>query len=62
MKLSGSGRDDNCIPIPRVTVERQKKETKWMLAFQTVYPYGPNEGEDDKYMAEKEGRAVGNQF
>ena len=33
-----------------------------MLAFQTVYPYGPNEGEDDKYMAEKEGRAVGNQF
>ena len=30
-KLSGSDRDDNGIPIPGITVERQKKETKWML-------------------------------
>ena len=36
--LSGSGRDDNGIPIPSITVERQKKETKWMLTLQTVYP------------------------
>ena len=32
-KLSGSGRDDNGNPIPGVTVERQKKETKWMLSL-----------------------------
>ena len=37
-KLSRSGRDDSGIPIPVVTVERQKKETKWMLTLQTVYP------------------------
>ena len=41
-KLSESGTDDNGIPIPDVTVERQKKETKWMLTLQTVYPYGLN--------------------
>ena len=29
-KLSGSGRDDNGIPIPYVTVVRQKKKTNWM--------------------------------
>ena len=39
-KLSGSGRDDNGISTPGVTIERQKKETKWMLNLQTVYPYG----------------------
>ena len=33
-KLSRSGRDDNGNPIPGVTVERQKKETKWMLTVQ----------------------------
>ena len=42
-KLSGSGRDDNGNPIPGVTVERQKKETKWMLTLQTTYPYGLND-------------------
>ena len=42
-ELSGSGRDGNHIPIPGVTVERQKKETKWMLTIQTVYPYGLND-------------------
>ena len=31
--LSGSGRDDNGIPIPGVAVERQKKEAKWMLTL-----------------------------
>ena len=38
-KLSGSGRDDSGISIPEVTVESHKKETKWMLTLQTVYPY-----------------------
>ena len=52
-KLSGSGRDDNGNPIPGVTVERQKKETKWMLTLQTVYPYGLNDRVGDEYMAEK---------
>ena len=57
-KLSGSGRDDNDIPIPGVTVERQKKETKWMLTLQTVYPYGLNDRVGDEYMVEKESRVV----
>ena len=30
-KLSGSGRYDSGIPVPGVTVEKQKKKTKWML-------------------------------
>ena len=51
-RLSGSGTDDNVTRIPDVTVERQKKETKWMLTLQTIYPY----------MAEKESRIVGNKF
>ena len=42
-KLSGSRRNDNGIPIPGVTAERQKNETKWMLTFQTVHPYGLND-------------------
>ena len=42
-KLSGTGRDDNGIPIPGLTAERQKKKTKWLLTPQTVYPYGLND-------------------
>ena len=61
-KLSGSGRDDNGNPIPGVTVERQKKETKWVLTLQTVYPYGLNDRVGDEYMAEKDSRVVGNKF
>ena len=30
-KLSASGRDDNGNPIPGITVEKQKYETKWMF-------------------------------
>ena len=60
--LSGSGRDDNCIPIPGVKVERQKKETKWMLTLQTVYPYGLNHRVGDEYMAEKDSGVVGSKF
>ena len=52
-ELYGSGRDDNGIPIPGVRVERQKKETKWMLTLQTVYPYGLNDRVGDEYMVEK---------
>ena len=37
-KLSGSGRDYNTMPIPGITVERQKKETKWVITLQAVYP------------------------
>ena len=61
-KLSGSGRDDNGNPIPGITVERQKKEIKWMLTLQTVYPYGLNDRVGDEYMAEKDNRVVGNKF
>ena len=61
-KLSGSGRDGNGIPIPGVTFERQKKETKWMLTLQTVYPYGLNDKVGDEYMTKKESRVVGNKF
>ena len=61
-KLSGFGRDDNGIPIPGVTAEKQKKKTKWMLTFQTVYPYGLNDRVGAEYMAEKESRVVGNMF
>ena len=46
--------------IPGVTVERQKKEMKWMLTLQTVYPYGLNDRVGDKYMAEKDSGAVAN--
>ena len=53
-KLFGSGRDDNSIPIPGVTTERQKKETKWMLILQKFYPYGLNERVGDECMAEKD--------
>ena len=35
-KLSGSGRDDNGIRIPGVTVIRQKKERQWTLTIRTV--------------------------
>ena len=61
-KLSVSGRDDNGNPISGVTVERQKKETEWMLTFQTVYWYGLNDRVGDEYMAEKDSRVVGNKF
>ena len=61
-KLSGFERDDNGIPIPGVTVERQKKETKWMLTLQAVYPYGLNDRVGDGYVAEKDSRVVGNKF
>ena len=52
-KLSASGRDDNGIPIPGVTVESHKKERKWMLTLQTVHPYGLNDRVGDEYMVEK---------
>ena len=45
-----------------ITVERQKKKTKWMLTLQTVYPYGLNDRAGDEYMAEKESRVVGSKF
>ena len=61
-KLSGSGRDDSGITVPGVTVARQKKETKWMLTFHTVYPYGLIDRVGDEYMVEKESRVVGNGF
>ena len=59
-KLSGSGKDDNGIPIPGITLERQKKEAKWMLTLQTGYLYGLNDRVGGKYMAKK--RVVGNKF
>ena len=59
-KLSRLGRDDKGIPISGVTVERQKKETKWMLTYQTVYLYGLNDRVGDEYMAQS--RVVGNKF
>ena len=43
-------------------VERQKKETKWMLKLQTVYPYGLNDRVGDKYMTQRESRVVDNMF
>ena len=33
-----------------------------MLILQTVYPYGLNDRAGDEYMAEKDGRVVGNKF
>ena len=42
---------NNGITVPGVTVERQKKETKWTL--QTVYPYGLNDIVDDEYMVKR---------
>ena len=45
--------NDNGIPITGVTVEGQKKETKWMLTLQTIYRYGLNDRVGDEYMAEK---------
>ena len=48
-KLSGSERDDNGIPILGVTVEGEKKETKWMLTILgNVYPYGLNDRVGDE--------------
>ena len=61
-KLCGSDRDDSGIPIPCVTVKRQKIETKWMLTLQTVYRYGLNDRVRDGYMAEKESRVFGNKL
>ena len=43
-------------------VERQNKETKWMLKLQTVYPYGLNDRVGDKYMTQRESRVVDNMF
>ena len=50
-KFSGSGRDDNGIPIPGATGQRQKMETKWLITLQTVYPYGLNDKVGDEYKA-----------
>ena len=50
-KLSRSGRDDNGIPIPGATGQRQKMETKWLITLQTVYPYGLNDKVGDEYKA-----------
>ena len=61
-KLSGSGRDGNGIPVPGVTVEREKRGTKWMITLQIVYTYGLNDRVGDEYMAEKDIRVVGNKF
>ena len=36
----------------------RKKETKWMLTPQTVYPYGLNNRVNDEYMAQKESRVL----
>ena len=44
---------DNGIPIPGVTVERQKKEAKWMLTFQSVYPYGQSDRIGDEIAWQK---------
>ena len=40
-------------------IERQKKETKWILTFQTVNPYGLSDRTCDEYMTEKESTVVG---
>ena len=40
----------------------EKKETKWMLTLQAVYPYGLSDRIGDEYMAEKDSRLVGNAF
>ena len=61
-KLPGSRSDGNGIHIPGVTVERQKKKTKWMLTLQTVYSHVLNDSVANEYMAEKENRVVGNKF
>ena len=61
-QLSASGGDVNGIPIPSITVERQKKETKWMLTLQTVCPYCLNNRVGDEYRVEKEHRVAGNKF
>ena len=52
-KLPGSGREDNGIPIPGITVERQKRRQNGYSPIQTVFPYGLNDIVDDEYMAEK---------
>ena len=52
-KLSGSGRDDNGIPVPGITLERQKEEMKLMFTLKTLYPYGLNDRVSDEYMAEQ---------
>ena len=61
-KLPESGRDDNGIPIPGITVGRQKKDRKWTLTLQAVYFYGLNDRVGDEYMTEKDSRIVGNKF
>ena len=61
-KLSGSGRDDNGILIPGVTVERHKMETKQVFILQTVYSSGLNDRVGDEDMAEKGSRVVGNKL
>ena len=45
-----------------MTVKRQKKQTKWVLNLQAVYPYGLNDRVGDEYMAEQDNRVVGNKF
>ena len=59
-KLPESGRDDNGISILGLTIERQKKEMKWMLTLQPVFSYGVNDKVGDEYIAETESRVVGN--
>ena len=55
-KLSGSGRDDNGIPTPSITVKRRKKERKWMLTLQNAL--GLNDRVGNEYMAEKDFFAI----
>ena len=59
-KLSESRRDDS--GIPGVSVERKKKETRWILALRTIYFYDLNDRVRDKYLAEKYSRIVGKSF
>ena len=54
--------DDKSISIPGIKAKREKKQTKWVVTLQTVYPYGLNDRVGDEYMVEKESRALGNKF
>ena len=41
--LVGTGRTDDDKSDPQFTPARKSRETQWMLAMRTVYPYGLNE-------------------
>ena len=55
--------DNRCkILSKNFSIKKTKKETKWMLTFQTVDPYSLNDRVGDEYMVEKDSRVVGNKF